>query len=383
MANKVIGTASDLLTAVKTWVVSLLSNKVDKVSGKGLSTNDFTTTYKNKLDGITENATPNTIDTVKVNGTALVPDASKAVNVTLSGLGGIPSTEKGSNNGVATLGSDGKIPSSQLPSYVDDVLEYANLSSFPTTGEAGKIYVALDTNKTYRWGGTSYVVISETISIGTTTGTAFDGKVGNDHVNNSGIHVTSTEKSSWNGKYTKPSTGIPKTDLDSGVQNSLGKADSALQSETSLSKGATTGSGNVVTEVSVNGHTITLTKGITALTQHQDISGKEDKSNKVTTWTSTPTDNHYPSEKLVKGSLDSKYEKPSTGIPKSDLASDVQTSLGKADTALQAHQSLAGYVPTSRKVAGKALTSDITLVVADISDLQFMTPDEMANILNS
>lgn len=54
----------------------------------------------------------------------------------------------------------GKVPSSQLPSYVDDVLEYANFASFPVTGETGKIYVTLDTNKTYRWSGTAYTEIS-------------------------------------------------------------------------------------------------------------------------------------------------------------------------------------------------------------------------------
>lgn len=60
---------------------------------------------------------------------------------------------------VATL-VGGTIPNSQLPSYVDDVIEYANLASFPATGEAGKIYVAKDTNKTYRWSGSVYVYIT-------------------------------------------------------------------------------------------------------------------------------------------------------------------------------------------------------------------------------
>ena len=55
---------------------------------------------------------------------------------------------------------DGKVPASQLPSYVDDVLEYANLAAFPATGESGKIYVAQDTNKTFRWSGSTYVEIS-------------------------------------------------------------------------------------------------------------------------------------------------------------------------------------------------------------------------------
>ena len=56
---------------------------------------------------------------------------------------------------------DGKIPSSVLPSYVDDVVEYASASAFPATGEAGKIYVALDTNFTYRWSGSAYVRVNE------------------------------------------------------------------------------------------------------------------------------------------------------------------------------------------------------------------------------
>ena len=60
---------------------------------------------------------------------------------------------------VATLES-GKIPASQLPSYVDDVLEYADLSSFPATGETGKIYIAIDTGNTYRWTGSVYADVS-------------------------------------------------------------------------------------------------------------------------------------------------------------------------------------------------------------------------------
>lgn len=82
---------------------------------------------------------------------------------TLSGYGitdAINSSLLGANSGVATLDSSGKVPSTQLPSYVDDVLEYTNQASFPVTGETGKIYVALDVNKTYRWSGTAYIEIS-------------------------------------------------------------------------------------------------------------------------------------------------------------------------------------------------------------------------------
>ena len=104
----------------------------------------------------------------------------------------IPSNQKGMANGVATLDSAGIIPANQLPSYVDDVLEFATLANFPSVGEAGKIYIAIETNKTYRWTSTVYVAIggaeaadtalrlftARTISISdgaTGTATQFDG----------------------------------------------------------------------------------------------------------------------------------------------------------------------------------------------------------------
>ena len=72
----------------------------------------------------------------------------------------ILSSEKGVANGVATLDGTGKIPSAQLPSYVDDVVEYANLAAFPGTGSNGILYIALDTNKQYRWAGSTYQQIT-------------------------------------------------------------------------------------------------------------------------------------------------------------------------------------------------------------------------------
>jgi hypothetical protein len=60
----------------------------------------------------------------------------------------------------ATLDGSGRVPSSQLPSYVDDVIEYTNLAGFPATGEVGKLYVDRSTNKVYRWSGSTYVEIS-------------------------------------------------------------------------------------------------------------------------------------------------------------------------------------------------------------------------------
>lgn len=76
-------------------------------------------------------------------------------------------TEMGVANGVATLDSAGIVPSTQLPSYVDDVLEYASRTAFPATGETGKIYVAIDTNAVYRWGGSEYFLITDYSGVAT------------------------------------------------------------------------------------------------------------------------------------------------------------------------------------------------------------------------
>ena len=78
----------------------------------------------------------------------------------------------------ANLSNNGKVPASQLPSYVDDVEEYENILSFPNQGEEGKIYVAKDTNLTYRWGGSTYVEISQSIALGETSVTAYPGDKG-------------------------------------------------------------------------------------------------------------------------------------------------------------------------------------------------------------
>lgn len=110
----------------------------------------------------------------KVNGHALSAD----VTITASDVSAIPTSQKGANSGVAELDSSGKVPSSQLPSFVDDVLEYSAKSSFPATGETGKIYVDTATNLTYRWSGSAYVEISPSLALGETSSTAYRGDRG-------------------------------------------------------------------------------------------------------------------------------------------------------------------------------------------------------------
>ena len=114
--------------------------------------------------------------------------ASKAnphgVTKTQVGLGNVTNdaqvkrSEMGKAGGVATLDGTGQVPASQLPSFVDDVLEYASKSAFPARGETGKIYVALDTNLTWRWSGSAYVEISKSLALGETSSTAYPGDKG-------------------------------------------------------------------------------------------------------------------------------------------------------------------------------------------------------------
>lgn len=85
---------------------------------------------------------------------------------------------KGAPNGLASLNESGIIPSAQLPSYVDDVIEVDTFSNLPDTGESGKIYIVQDTNLTYRWSGTDYVEISKSLALGETSSTAYSGDKG-------------------------------------------------------------------------------------------------------------------------------------------------------------------------------------------------------------
>ena len=104
--------------------------------------------------------------------------AAHAAATTIAHGGIVPSSALGSVGGVATLDNGGKVPTAQLPAFVDDVLEFANQAGFPGTGETGKIYLALDSNLTYRWSGSTYVEISQSLALGETSATAYRGDRG-------------------------------------------------------------------------------------------------------------------------------------------------------------------------------------------------------------
>lgn len=137
------GSSSGNLTGLTTTDKTNLVAAINEVkAGSAAAPSDASTTVK----GIAELATD-------AEALAL---SSAAVVLTPSNLGAIVNV----NNGLVKLDSGGKVASAQLPSFVDDVLEFANLAAFPGTGASGVIYVAADTNKTYRWSGSAYVEIS-------------------------------------------------------------------------------------------------------------------------------------------------------------------------------------------------------------------------------
>ena len=115
------------------------------------------------------------------------------VNVT-NALGYTPIDESriGAANGVASLDASGRIPASQIPGGFDNLEEYDSLANFPETGEEGKIYVAKDTNLTYRWTGSQYIEISPSLALGETATTAYRGDRGKAAYDHSRISGGST-----------------------------------------------------------------------------------------------------------------------------------------------------------------------------------------------
>lgn len=140
---------------------------------------------ENKFDGVTdalEDALQKEIEDRKAGDTTI----TNSLNAFIS--------TKGQPGGLAELDSTGKVPAAQLPSYVDDVLEYSTKAQFPQTGETGKIYVSKDTNLTYRWTGTQYLEISQSLALGETPSTAYPGdkgKANRDALNSMPTKITS------------------------------------------------------------------------------------------------------------------------------------------------------------------------------------------------
>lgn len=209
-----------------------LLGTVSAVAYTAKSTADSAMTKANSASDVANAAIPKSKIDTSIDGTETAHDAVPSVAATVTYVksqrtaidGSINSVSgrvttletwkngignKGAANGVAGLDSTGKVPSTQLPSYVDDVIDLINfVSSNPTSGmtignkyynttskkiftatstsagvestpEAGKIYINIATNKTYRWSGSTMAEISASLALGTTSTTAFRGDYGN------------------------------------------------------------------------------------------------------------------------------------------------------------------------------------------------------------
>lgn len=263
----------------------------------------------------------------------------------------------------------GTIDAAHLPSYVDDVIEgYLNGGKFYTTksssgaysgeitAEAGKIYVDLSNNKTYRWSGSTYVVISETIALGTTHATAGYGD---------------ESRAAYNHSTT---TGNPhkttKTDL--GLGNVENKSSATIRGE--LTKA------NVTTAL---GYTPPTTDTNTHYTTRIVAGAANDTANAATTNGNThinvTDDNTFRSGLVIKGTGAASVTSDASGnitvhSTDTDTWRPIQNNLTSTatDQSLSAAQGKAlndkfgSYVPTSRTVNGKALSANITLSAGDV-----------------
>lgn len=313
------------------------------------------------LTGHTGNTTIHITSTERTNWNAAKTHADSAHNY-------IPTSQKGAASGVATLDTNGKVPTSQLPSYVDDVLEYSAKSSFPTTGETGKIYVDTATNKTYRWGGSAYVEISASLAIGTTSSTAAAGN----HTHSNYIPTSRTV----NGKAL--SSNITLTAADVGALPSTTTIPTVNNATLTIQKNGTTVktfTANSSSDVIAN---ITVPTGAAA-----------DKG-VDTSIAAASTSTNLPTSKAVAAFVEGKGYKTTdnngyhTTGSWSDLtytatanggAGELKFTIptGTSSTTVAVGNHTHSYVPTSRTVNGKALSSNISLTAADVGALPSST----------
>ncbi len=283
--------------------------------------------------------------------------------------GYVPLSQKGVANGVATLGGDGKVPATQLPSFVDDTLEgYLYNGNFYSdenhtiliAAESGKIYVDLPSNRCYRWSGSQYTEISQSLALGETSSTAYRGdrgktaydhsqQTGNPHntsLNDLGVTATASELNILDGAVVSTSelnnldgsTGniqdqlndkaVP-SDIATAIATEVANRNDAITAAIQAldSEKTSTDGTNVQVEVTLENGKVTgvrivtdNTASSTALQNEANTrsaadqelstrltavgSGKMDKTAKVNSWQATPDNEHVPSEKLVKDSID-------------------------------------------------------------------------------
>lgn len=263
----------------------------------------------------------------------------------------------------------GVIDAAHLPSYVDDVIEgYLNSGKFYTTksssgaysgeikAEAGKIYVDLSNNKTYRWSGSAYVVISETIALGTTHATAGYGdesRAAYNHSTKTGNPHGTTKADLGLGSVENKSSATIRGELTSAnITTALGytppKTDTNTHYTTHIVAGAKSGIANAAT---TNGNT-----HINVTDDNTFRSGVTIKGTGATSVTSDASGN------ITVHSTDTNTWRPvQNNLTSTATDQSLSAAQGKA-----LNDKFGSYVPTSRTVNGKALSANITLSAGDV-----------------
>ena len=246
--NHIIGNISGLQT--------VLDGKLD-ISGNAVSASKINTARNISLSG---DVSGNILfdGSADVNITTVVADNSH--NHTTSNITGLQSeldgklsnALKGSSDGLAELDSNGKVPSSQLPSYVDDVIE-GTLETFPTIGESGKIYIDTNTNITYRWSGSIYAPIGSDLALGETASTAYPGDKGVLVTNNLNTHLSDTSNPH---SVTKVQIGLENVDNTADINKNVLSATKLTTSRT-INNVAFDGTSNITIEDSTKEPIIT------------------------------------------------------------------------------------------------------------------------------
>ena len=183
-------------------------------------------------------------------------------------------SEMGVAGGVATLDQEGKVPSSQLPSFVDDVIEVATLDELPATGEAGKIYVTKDTNLTYRWSGSKYVEISASLALGETSSTAYAGDKGKATTDSLNAHLADFNNPH---KVDKAQVGLGNVDNTSDKDKPVSDATQQLINEVkeSINSGNTTITDNLTKHIEDYNNPHKVTKDQVGLGNVDNTSDKD------------------------------------------------------------------------------------------------------------
>ena len=265
----------------------------------------------------------------------------------------IPLNQRGTANGVATLDENGIVPSAQLPSYVDDVIEAISLGDLPATGESGKIYVTTADNLTYRWSGSTYVEISKSLALGTTSSTAAAGN-----------HTHNAATTSENGFM----SSADKTKLDGiafGANNyTLPKASASTLGGIKVGTNLSIDSNGVLSATDTTYVAATTSAdGLMSKSDKTKLDGIEEGANKTTVDSALSDSSTNPVQnKIIKAALDDKSNSGHTHTQYENHSHTEYSKSGHTHSEYVNQNAFSNVKVGSTTVAADTATDTLTLV---------------------